>query len=145
MPRIHRWTLAAVAALLGALLLAAPAAQAARTATAREQAALANAIWRSPVADLNRAGRARYTVRGARVSTVSRSWATASVVPKPRWQDRLQGAYVIAVQPAGTRSWVVVDAGTAQVGCGIAPNSVIADLLGIKTIAEICPRGEGVE
>jgi hypothetical protein len=36
---------------------------------------------------------------------------------------------------------VVVDLGTAQVGCGIAPDQVLADLFKTK---QPCPPGEGI-
>jgi hypothetical protein len=39
---------------------------------------------------------------------------------------------------------VVVDLGTAEVGCGIAPNAVLADLLGLKAGESPCPPGEGI-
>jgi hypothetical protein len=139
-----RSTLAAAAVLLACLLAAAPAG-AARKATRAQTAALAKAVFASPVGGGDAGFKARFRVTDAKISTISRSWATATVAPKPRWQDSLQGGYAIAVQPAGTKQWVVVDFGTALVGCGIAPNSVIADLLGIKTIKTVCPPGEGVE
>lgn len=139
-----RWMLTAAVALLACLLATAPAG-AARKATRAQTAALAKAVFSSPLGGGDPDFKARYRVIDAKISTVSRSWATATVAPKPRWAMSLQGGYVIAVQPAGTKSWVVVDFGSADVGCGIAPNSVIADLLGIKTIASVCPPGTGVE
>jgi hypothetical protein len=36
---------------------------------------------------------------------------------------------------------VVVDLGSAEVGCGIAPNKVLADLFSTKTP---CPPGAGI-
>ena len=44
------------------------------------------------------------------------------------------------VNLAGTRTWVVVDLGSAQVGCGIVPTAVISDLLGGDAG---CPPGSG--
>jgi hypothetical protein len=44
------------------------------------------------------------------------------------FKSKFQNAFVVAVKLAGTSRWVVVDLGTAQVGCGIAPNKVLADL-----------------
>lgn len=138
-----RWTVAAAVALLSALLVAAPA-NAARPATAKETAALTKAVFTSPVGGVDRVAHKKFRVTGAKVSTISNSWATATVTPRKRYAASLQGSYVIAVQPAGTRTWVVVDVGTAFVGCGIAPDSVVADLLGVKTVASVCPKGEGV-
>lgn len=142
MPR-HRRTIAAAVALLAAFLVAAPA-HAAKKATPQQTAALTRAIFSSPVGGIDKDVQ-KFRVTGAKVSTVSRSWATATVAPRKRYARSLQGGYVIAVQPAGTRQWVVVDVGTAMVGCGIAPNSVIADLLGVQNVAAVCPDGEGVE
>lgn len=139
-----RWTLAAVTLLAGLLLVTAPAG-AAKKATRQQTAALTRAVFSSPLGGGDPQFAKQYRVIDAKVSTVSRSWATATVAPKPRFARSLQGGYVIAVQPAGTKSWVVVDFGSADVGCGIAPNSVIADLLGIKPIKNVCPTGTGVE
>ncbi|ADB49659.1 hypothetical protein [Conexibacter woesei] len=139
----HRWTAAAAATLLAAALVAAPA-NAARTATPKETAALTRAIFSSPVAGIDTVAHKKYRVTGTKISTVSRSWATATITPRKRYADTLQGGYAIAVQPAGTRQWVVVDFGSSMVGCGIAPNSVVADLLGVKPTADVCPDGEGV-
>lgn len=141
-------TTSAVAALLTCLLaaaLAAVPAHAARNATRREATALAKAVFASPMGKGDKQFRQQYRTRGARISTVSRSWAKVDVVARPRYASRLQGGYAIAVRPAGGSAWVVVDFGTADVGCGIAPNSVIADLLGVKTVAPVCPTGTGVE
>jgi hypothetical protein len=63
-----------------------------------------------------------------RVSTVSKSWAIAQLVATPAFRTTFQNATVLAIRPAGTNGWVIVDLGTAQVGCGIAPNKVLADL-----------------
>lgn len=139
-----RWTLAATVALLACLLTALPA-NAARKATKQEAAALTKAVFASPFDGGDKDFAKKFRVTAPKVSTVSRYWATANVVPTPRYARSLQGGYMIAIQPAGGKSWVVVDFGTADVGCGIAPNSVIADLLGIKTIKSVCPTGTGVE
>lgn len=139
----HRWTLAAAAALL-ACLLASSTASAARNATRQERTALAKAVFASPMGRGDPQFKRQYETRGARVSTVSRYWAKVLIVARPRYVSRLQGGYAIAVRPAGGSAWVLVDFGTADVGCGIAPNSVLADLLGVKTIAAVCPPGQGV-
>jgi hypothetical protein len=138
-----RWTIAAAVALLACLLTALPA-SAARRANKQQTAALAKAVFQSPLGTGDKSFAQRFHITGAKISTVSRSWATANVVPKPRYAMSLQGGYMIAVQPAGTKSWVVVDFGSADVGCGIAPDSVIADLLGIKRVADACPPGQGI-
>lgn len=138
-----RWTIAAAIALLACLLTALPA-SAARKATRSETAALSKAVFQSPLGGGDPDFAARFRVTGAKVSTVSKAWATANVVPKPRYARSLQGGYVIAVQPAGTKSWVVVDFGSADVGCGIAPTPVIADLLNVKPAKNACPPGSGV-
>ncbi len=139
----HRWLLAAALVLLCGLVTAAPAA-ASRKATAKQAAALTRAVHTSTVGGLNIVSTSKYRVTGARVSTVSKSWATAQLVATPKARATFQNAYVIAVQPAGTAQWVVLDGGTAEVGCGIAPDRVIADLLGIKDVANACPKGEGI-
>ena len=51
---------------------------------------------------------------------------------------------MLAVKLAGKSTWVVVDAGTAEVGCGIAPDPVLADLLGLKAGEQPCAPGEGI-
>jgi hypothetical protein len=138
-----RLAIAAAIALLACLLTALPA-NAARKATKQQTAALSKAVFQSPLGGGDPSFAKRFHITGAKISTVSRSWATANVVPKPRWQDSLQGGYMIAIQPAGTKTWVVVDFGSADVGCGIAPTSVIADLLNVKPIKNACPTGTGV-
>jgi hypothetical protein len=133
----------ALVALVSVLLCAAPAAASVK-ATARQQRALASAIRTSPVAGLDKVPTVRYRVTGQRISSTSKSWAIARLVAQPAFRSRFQSGYVIAVQPAGTQRWVVVDAGSSEVGCGIAPNSVIADLIGARNAAEACPPGEGI-
>lgn len=139
----RRWTLAAAVALL-ALLLSGATASASRPATGREAAQLAKAVFASPAGKGDPQFKRQYRTTGARVSSLSRAWGKVDIVPRPRYARSLQGGYAIAVRPAGGSAWVVVDFGTADVGCGIAPNSVIADLLGVKTIAAICPPGQGI-
>jgi hypothetical protein len=90
------------------------------------------------VGGLNKVPRNRYTVTGQRVSTVSRNWAIARLVATPAFRSTFQNATAVAVKLAGTSRWVVVDVGTAEVGCNIAPNKVLADLF--KTTRP-CGRG----
>ena len=93
-------------------------------------------------AGLNQVPKSHYRVTGERVSTVSSFlWAKAEVVARPGFQSTFQNAVVVAVKLAGTNQWVVVDLGSSQVGCGIAPNKVLADLFSDKTP---CPPGSGI-
>jgi len=85
----------------------------------------------------------RYRIVGERVSTTSRYWAYAQVRPRARFQDTMDGADVLLVRPADSRRWVAVDFGTALVGCGLAPESVIADLRGVS-ISQACPPEERI-
>jgi hypothetical protein len=111
----------------------------------RSQAnAVAQAVRSSPVGGINQVPTRRYTVSNVRISTVSRAWAMASLVPTKAFRNSFQTATVVAVRLAGTRRWVVVDLGSAQVGCGTAPNVVLADLLGLKNGESPCLPGEGI-
>jgi hypothetical protein len=96
------------------------------------------------VDDIDKVPAKRYSVTNVRISTVSKAWAMASLVPTKGYRNTFQPASVVAVKPAGTREWVVVDLGTAQVGCGIAPNRVLTDLLGLKGTEVPCPTGAGI-
>jgi hypothetical protein len=130
-------------ALLAPLVLAA-AAPARKNATPRQANAVAQAVKSSPVGGINKVPSNRYTVTNVRISTVSKAWAMASLKATRAFRNSFQAATIVAVQPAGTSKWVVVDLGSAQVGCGIAPNAVLADLLGLKRGESPCPPGEGV-
>jgi len=131
----------ALVAALTAGALAGPA-LAARDATRAQQRALTRAVHATPVGGLDEVPRSRYRVTGGQISTVSRSWASAKLVAAPRFRTTFQGGSVLAVQPAGTRGWVVLDEGSAEVGCGIAPDTVLADLAGLQTAP--CPPGDGI-
>ena len=139
--RAVRALAAAALAALGVALVAAVPASARRTASSSQRSALVKAVQSSPVAGLSRVPRSHYTLTNVRVSTVSKAWASVEVTPTARYRSSLQSISVVAVAPAGTRSWVVVDAGSADVGCGIAPDKVLADLLHTK-VSSVC-RGEG--
>ncbi len=117
---------------------------ASRNATPAQVKALTRAIHATPVAGINKIPTNRYRVTRAKISTVSTSWASGWVEPTKRFQATLQGIEVVAVKPGGTSTWVVVDAGTAEVGCGIAPDPVLSDLLGLKAGEQPCAPGEGV-
>ena len=126
---------ALAAAAFAAAVLAAPAA-ADKAASPAQKRQLAKAMRASVVGGGIPAS--WYTVDRERVSTVSSNWATAWQRSTKAGDGKFQPAYAILVQPAGTKRWVVVDLGTALVGCGIAPNAVVKDLVGA------CPPGEGV-
>lgn len=123
---------------------AAVAAAASTHATSPQAAAVAKAVRSTHVDDMNKVPSKRYTVTNVRISTVSKSWAMASIEPTKAYRNSFQSAIAVAVRPAGTREWVVVDVGSAQVGCGIAPNAVLADLLGLKGGETPCPSGTGI-
>jgi len=135
-----------VLSLLGAVsfLTAAGEALASTHATSSQASAVAKAVRRSSVDDIDKVPAKRYRVSDVRISTVSRAWAMASLLPTKAYRNTFQPATVVAVKPAGTREWVVVDLGTAQVGCGIAPNQVLSDLLGLKGSEVPCPTGTGI-
>jgi hypothetical protein len=146
--RMRRTSPAATARLaaltvLGLLALSSSA-LASKSATPVQLKALTRAIHTTPVAGINAIPANRYRVSRARISTVSTSWASAWVEPTKRFQATLQGIEVVAVKLAGKSTWVVVDAGTAEVGCGVAPNPVLADLLGLKAGEQPCAPGEGI-
>lgn len=125
----------------GIALFCAGSASASRAPTSKQETALTAAVLATHVADLNEVPRSRYRVTGERISSVSSSWAKAEVVARPGFQSTFQNATVVAVRPAGTDQWVVVDLGSAEVGCGIAPNKVLADLFATKAP---CPPGTGI-
>jgi hypothetical protein len=135
-----RATLIAGLVITAATVCAAPAG-ASRAANAKDRRALSSAVHTSPVGGIDKLPRSHYRVTGQRVSTVSKSWAIAQVVATRPFRGSFQNATVLAIKPAGTSEWVVVDVGTADVGCGIAPNKVLADLFKTK---QPCPSGEGI-
>lgn len=126
---MRRPTRIAAAAALSLLVAAAPAA-ASKRPTSSQAAAITRAVQTSTVGGIDRVPRNRYVVSHRRISTVGTSWAYARIQPRKRFQDTFQGAYAMLVNLAGTRTWVVVDLGSAQVGCGLVPTAVISDLLG---------------
>lgn len=134
---IRRWIVVSAMVGAAAMVYAAPAG-ASRAATARERQGITNAVRTSGVGGINKVPRNRYTVTGQRVSTVSRNWASARLVATPAFRSTFQNATVVAVKLAGTNFWVVVDVGSGEIGCGIAPNRVLADLFRTNTP---CPRG----
>lgn len=140
MTRFRRRHLAPALVATAALILAAPAG-ASRAPSGKERRALTSAVLASHVGGINKVPRNHFRVTGQRVSSVSSSWAKAVLVARPAFRTTFQNAIVIAVRPAGTTQWVVVDLGSAEVGCGIAPNKVLADLFNTRTP---CPPGAGI-
>jgi len=135
---LTRRPLVAAALAAGALGLAASPALASRKPTTRQAQAITKAVQTSPVGGASDIPTNQYRVTGIRVSTVSRVWATANMTPTKAYKDTLQSAFVMLVRPAGTQSWVVVDLGTAEVGCGYAPDPVLDDLRG-SGYSQSCP------
>jgi hypothetical protein len=117
---------------------------ASRSATPSQAAALTRAVRISAVGGIDKVPVDRYKVSRVKISTVSKAWAMASLVPTKAFVRTFQPAYVVAVKLAGTSAWVVVDLGSAEVGCGIAPDSVLSDLLGLKPGEQPCPVGQGI-
>ena len=132
-----RFVLMGLVALTTAAIYVAPA-NASRPANAKERSGLIAAINASKVGGLGQVPASHYRVADQRVSTVSTNWASARLVAAPAFRSTFQNAVVVAVKLAGTSQWVVVDLGSADVGCGIAPNKVLADLFKTKTP---CPPG----
>jgi hypothetical protein len=75
-------------------------------------------------------GRGRYRVVDIRVSSVNRSFASATVQPLGKAH---QGAYALLWR--GTKRWAVIDAGTDFLGCDFVTAGVRKDLFG----SPICP------
>ena len=141
-----RKTTLSVLVLIAASALAAGATQAlaSKRATRSQTSTLTRAVRSTPVAGVNRVPAKRYAVTNVRISTVSPAWAMASLTPTRAGRNNFQPAKALAVKLSGTGRWVVVDVGSAEVGCGIAPNAVLADLLGLRSGESPCPPGEGI-
>jgi hypothetical protein len=84
--------------LLGAaaLLTGGGEALASTHATSSQASAVAKAVRRSPVDDVDKVPTKRYTVTNVRISTVSRAWAMASLVPTKAFRNSFQPATVVA-------------------------------------------------
>jgi hypothetical protein len=121
-------------ALIGAavFLTLVASAGARRAPSSQARRALIAAVHTSSVGGLNKIPRSHYRVTDAQISSVSRSWASARLTATTAYRSSFQSATIVAVQPAGTGRWVVVDLGSAQVGCSIAPNRVLQDLFRTK-------------
>ncbi len=141
-----RRTLAAIVAVgaalaAGAVATASAATEHDRGARPAEARAITTAVKTTPTAGL-RAVRNRFNVTRIRVSTRSPFWATADIVAKPAFRTSFQGGYAVLLRlnrADRPGPWVVVDAGSATVACGIAPTSVLRDLG-----RGGCPPGERV-
>jgi hypothetical protein len=134
---MRRLSIAAVAALC---LVFAATAPAAKKASSSQVKAITKAIQTTSVGDFSKIDTDQYVVKNVKISTKSKNWATADTVPAKGFENKFQSGYAILINPAGTKGWTVVDLGSALVGCGIAPDSVIKDLTG-----NACPKGEGVD
>ncbi|HEY8584947.1 MAG TPA: hypothetical protein VIL49_18455 [Capillimicrobium sp.] len=132
-----RTPLAALAATAVAFGAAAAPAVAAKKPTAKQARLITQAV-RTASDNLNPRW---YDVDRIKVSSLSPSWAVAWQTATKQGEGEFQPAYFILVQPTGiTPRWTVVSLGTALVGCGIAPDSVLKDLTG-----DACPPGEGIK
>jgi hypothetical protein len=101
-----------------------------RSAKPAEARSITAAVKSSPTAGLRQV-RNRFDVTRIRVSTKSAWWATASVAAKPAYRTTFQGGYAVLLRlnrADRPGPWVVVDAGSSLVACGIAPTSVLRDL-----------------
>jgi hypothetical protein len=107
-------------------LVVAVSANESRKATTRERAAITRAVHSAAVGGINKVPRNQYKVTRQKVSTVSRYWALADMIARPKYVNSFQNASVLLIRLAGTGRWTVVDVGTADVGCGIAPTAVLA-------------------
>lgn len=128
MPTPHLRLLLAVAAAGALSVTVVTSAQASRAPSTAARSAITTAVHQSSVGGLNRIAQRDYQVTDARISSVSSSWASAQLTATPAARSSFQNGTVVLVRLAGTDRWVVVDVGSAQVGCGIAPDKVLADL-----------------
>lgn len=114
-----------------------------QVAQAREHARAARPAERAGIAPaalaaLSPRSRPNYRVVAMRVSTRSRYWATASLVPRPAFRNTLPSGGVILVRSAVSGRWLALELGTDLIGCGIAPTSVLRDF----GLAGGCPPGQ---
>lgn len=115
----------AVAGALALGIAATPALAApkANKATASQLAAMAKAVHTSPVAGMNQVPTTSYAVRNGLVYAGSSYWGKVSIAST---SSTFQGATAVLVRPAGGSGWTVVDVGTSDVGCSVAPTGVAA-------------------
>jgi hypothetical protein len=142
---LKRTLLTLTLAVLAAAVIV-PVALASRPASKREAKSITKAVQTTPVAGVNRIPTSHYTVGGIKITTLpSRqlgAWAIAQLQPTSKFKNTLQSGTGILVRPPRTNNWTVVDFGTSEVGCGIAPNTVLKDLYGQS--GDVCPPGSGV-
>ena len=121
-----------LAVIAGFGLSASPPGSGGRAANAAEARAIASAYRSSPLGGVNQVPRANYRIVGMRVSKLAPTWATARQVPTAAARATFQPAYGVLVRLAQTRGapgpWVLVDVGSSDVGCRVAPRRVLNDL-----------------
>lgn len=125
------------AVALGIAATPALAAPKANKATAAQLAAMAKAVQTSPVAGMNQVPTSDYAVRNGRVYAGSSYWGKVSIAST---SPTFQGATAVLVRPAGGSAWTVVDVGTSDTGCWVAPVGVAA---AFKLGGATCGIGDG--
>ena len=129
-------------ALVGAVALGATVAPAVGAsvvnATASQKAAITTAIQTTSVAGLNQVPQANYTVGKTVLYAGSKYWARASIVPTPAAKATFQGSIAVLARSGGTNTWTVLDIGTSEVGCRVAPVGVV------KAFGQYNNRGCGI-
>ena len=129
-------------ALVGAVALGATVAPAVGAsvvnATASQKAAITTAIQTTSVAGLNQVPQANYTVGKTVLYAGSKYWARASIVPTSAAKATFQGSIAVLARSGGTNTWTVLDIGTSEVGCRVAPVGVV------KAFGQYNNRGCGI-
>ena len=118
--------------LAGVAVSAAQPGSGGRPASAAEARAITAAYRSSSLGGVNRVPRSNYRFTGIRVSTLAPAWATAQQVPTAAGRGTFQAAYGVLVRLANRQGapgpWVLVDVGSSDVGCSVAPTRVLANL-----------------
>jgi hypothetical protein len=127
---LHARSLGVLGAVAFAAAAWAPSADAARSPTAAQRSAITKAVQTASVAGLNTLPRSHYKVTGVKISTVNPNWAVADLTPVGVAKTTLQSGYGVLVLLAGTKTWVLLDFGSAGVGCGYLSSRVLNDLVG---------------
>jgi len=116
-------------ALVGAVVLGAAVAPAMGAsvvnATAAQKSAITAAIHSTSVAGLNQVPQANYTVGKTVVYAGSKYWARASINATAASRTTFQSSIAVLARAAGTNTWTVLDIGTSEVGCAVAPVGVM--------------------
>ncbi len=136
MLRVPLALLAAAAVALSAFAAPAVASKAPTKSQARH---IKKAVRTTKLGGADKLRQSWYKVNRIRISSLSDNWALAWQTATKRGEGKFQPAYFILANPQGAKRWVVMSLGTALVGCGVAPDSVIKDLTGGG-----CPPGEGI-